>query len=125
MSASQFRTRFIAGALLFGVVAFSMGWFTGFGARWRGVRDGMTQSEVRQALGTPTWIGSSGCVGAGGKDVIRWEYRRPELGRWVHYYVDFDYIGNGGAPVVFRTERFREDWGQPSWWPWPRARARA
>lgn len=123
MSASQLRRTFVAGTVLCGVVAFLIGRSTSFESLWRSLKDGMTQSEVRQALGSPSWIGSSGCIGAGGKEVIRWEYRRSELRRYVHYYVDFDYIGVGGTPRVYRTERFREDWGWPTWLPW-RAKTR-
>ena len=65
----------------------------------------MTESEVGQALGQPTWIGTTGCIGAGGKDVIRWVYRQSERGRCVYYCVDFDYIGVGGDPVVYQTDR--------------------
>ena len=84
----------------------------------------MTQSEVRQALGPPSWIGTYGCIGAGDKEVIRWEYRRSDLGRLVYYRVDFDYIGIGGTPVVYRTEQFRQNWDWPSLLPWPRAKCR-
>lgn len=120
MSASQFNRRFVAVAILCGVLAFLVGRFTGFEPRWRGLKDGMTEAQVRQALGSPSWVGTSGCIGSGGKQVIRWDYRRSFLGGRVHYYVDFDYIGVAGAPVVFRTERFQEE----RWWRWPwRARA--
>lgn len=85
----------------------------------------MTQSEVRQVLGPPSWIGTSGCIGAGNKMVIRWEYRRSEPGCDLHYYVDFDFIGIDGAPVVYRTERSCHRWELPSWFPWARANARA
>ncbi len=88
-----------------------------FTSRWRHLKDGMTQSEVRLTLGAPTWTGEGTASGAGNRLVTRWQYeRRP----WV-YSVDFDYVGPGGAPVVFRTEawRPRSDW----WWP-GRARAR-
>ena len=120
MSASQFRRRFIAGVILCLVLAFLIGRFSGFEPRWRAVKDGMSEAQVRQALGSPSWVGTSGCIGWGGKNVLRWEYRRFFPRGCMHYYVDFDYIGVGGAPVVFRTERFREEW----WWPW-RARMRA
>jgi hypothetical protein len=56
-------------------------------------------------------------MGAGGKEVIRWDYRRSFFGLSVHHYVDFDYIGVSSAPVVFRTERFQEEWVSPAWWP--------
>jgi len=77
----------------------------GFTSRWTNLKDGMTQDEVRQALGTPDWTGAGYCIGAGGKPVTRWEYRSNQLVRFVDYYVDFDYIGPAGAPAVFRTER--------------------
>jgi hypothetical protein len=77
----------------------------------------MTEAQVRQTLGTPTWVGGSGCIGVGGKEVIRWDYRRSFLGHCVHHYVDFDYIGAGGAPVVYRLERFSEEWRWPAWFP--------
>ena len=125
MSASQLRRRFVAGAILFGAVAFLVGRFTGFEPRWRRLKDGMTEAQVKQALGSPNWVGTSGCIGAGGKEVIRWDYPRSLLGRCIHHYVDFDYVGVGGAPVVFRTERFREEWTWPSWWPWQPPKARA
>src|SRR5262249_13080997 len=75
-----------------------------FTSRWRNLKDGMTQEEVRQALGSPDWTGAGYCIGAGGKPVTRWEYRSNQLVRFVDYYVDFDYIGPAGAPAVFRTE---------------------
>jgi hypothetical protein len=106
-----------------GLLAFLIGRFTSFEPRWRSLKDGCTESDVRQILGTPSWIGTSGYTGAGGKDVVRWEYRRSRLGRSVHYYVDFDYIGIEGTPVVYRTERVREFWQWPSWFPWARAKA--
>jgi len=114
----------VAGAIACGLLAFLVGRFTSFEPRWRGLRDGYTESEVRQVLGPPSWIGTSGYIGAGGKDVIRWEYRRSDPGHYVHYYVDFDYIGIGGAPVVYRTERVREVWEWPSWFPWVRAKVK-
>ena len=85
----------------------------------------MTQAEVMHVLGTPTRTGNGECIGAYGNQVTRWEYRRYRAGRFAPYYVDFDYIGLGGTPVVFRTERSWEEWDWPSWWPWQRAKARA
>ena len=85
----------------------------------------MTQAEVMRALGSPTRTGNGDSFGAGNKPVARWEYRRWSVGRFVYYRVDFDYIGPGRAPVVFRTERFTEEWDWPEWWPWQRPRARA
>jgi hypothetical protein len=125
MSASQFRRRFVAGVIFCGLLSFLIGRFTGFESRWRRLTDGCTESDVRQVLGPPNWIGTSGYIGAGGKDVIRWEYRRSELGCYMHYYVDFDYIGAGSAPVVYRSERVGEDWELPSWFPWARAKVKA
>jgi hypothetical protein len=95
----------------------------GFESRWRALKDGMTQKEVTQALGSPTSTGRTGVIGAGDQPVTRWEYKR---GGW-RYCVDFDYIGPGGAPAVFRTERYYQgwEWDWPSWFPWARARARA
>ncbi|HEY5913034.1 MAG TPA: hypothetical protein VJA21_20785 [Verrucomicrobiae bacterium] len=119
MSVLQFRVRFIVGVIVCVVLAFLVGRFTGFEVRWRGLSDGMTQAEVRRVLGAPTRTGSSGCIGAGNKPVERWEYRRHEAGRAVYHYVDFDFIGAGGTPVVFRTERYRGEWTWLScmrWW---------
>jgi len=83
----------------------------------------MTQAEVLHLLGTPAWTGNGMCIGAGNKPVTRWEYRSNQLRGIVCYYVDFDYIGPGGTPLVFRTERVRGEWSWPWWWPWQRARA--
>lgn len=75
-----------------------------FDVRWRRVHVGMTEEEVRQSLGTPAEIGTSGCQGVGGRPVIRWEYKG-----WIYtHYVDFDYTGPGGAPAAFRIERRKE-----------------
>ncbi len=71
----------------------------------------MSQAQVTEFLGKPTWTGSSGAKGAGDKDVIRWEYKR---GRWT-YCVDFDYIGPAGSPVVFRTKNYYDEWRWRSW----------
>ncbi len=115
----------ILGILGFGLFAFLLGRLAwpDFGTRWRSLRDGMNQAEVREALGPPNWIGNTECEGAGGKMVTRWRYGCRHLGRQVYYCVDFDYIGAGGAPAVFRTERFWREWEWPSWWPWRRAYA--
>src|SRR5262249_10850274 len=123
MSFSVLKKGFFVGAIFCVALAFLIGRFTSFEPRWRGLRDGMTRSEVAQALGRPSWIGTSGYIGAGGKQVIRWDYRRSYPGRCIHYYVDFDYIGIAGTAVVYRTERYAEDW-DPFWLPW-RAKARA
>ena len=92
--------------------------------RWHNLKDGMSQAEVRQLLGAPTWTGKGECTGAGGKPVVRWEYRVKLPGRTVYYRVDFDYIGPGGSAVVFRTERFLPERDWPWWCPWA-AKARA
>jgi len=110
MSASHFRRSFIAGVIVCLVLAVWIGRLTRFEPRWNGLKDGMTEAQVRQVLGSPSWVGTSGCIGWGGKNVLRWEYRRFFPGGAMHYYVDFDYIGFEGAPVVFRTEHFREEW---------------
>jgi hypothetical protein len=106
-----------------GLLAILLCLFSGpdFNTRWHDLRDGMSQKEVSQALGSPTSTGKTGVIGAGNQAVTRWEYKR---GRWT-YCVDFDYIGPGGTPVVFRTERYLEEWEWPSWWPWQPAKARA
>jgi hypothetical protein len=122
MSTPRYRAGLIAGMIACVVLTFLLGWFTSFEPRWRRLKDGMTQSEVRQVLGPPSSIGTSGYIGAGDKKVLRWEYRRLALGRSVYYWVDFDYIGIGGTPVVYRTEKYRWDW---DWWPNPRAKVRA
>lgn len=122
MRESQFKRRFVAGLILCGVLAYLVGRFgeIGFNARWRHLRDGMTQYEVRQALGVPTLIGKTWIIGAGNQPVTRWEYKRGRCS----YYVDFDYIGPGGTPVIYRTERIWKKWNWPPWWPWrPLARA--
>jgi hypothetical protein len=94
------------GAIACGVLALLIGPLAAFEARWRGLKDGMTETQVRQALGPPSWVGTSGTIGAGNQKVIRWDYSRSFLGRPVHYCVDFDYVGVKGAPVVFRTDRW-------------------
>jgi len=118
----KLQRRVIAGAIVFALLAFLLGRFgaPSFSTRWRNVRDGMTQKEVRKALGSPTSMGTSGTIGAGNQQVTRWEYKR---GRCI-YYVDFDYIGPKGAPLVFRTERYLQEWEQQWWWPLPRSRVR-
>lgn len=93
----------------------------GFYSQWQSVKDGMTQTKVSQLLGTPTRTGNGDCTGAGGRPVTRWEYQLNFIGQTVFYRVDFDYIGPGGAPAVFRTERVREVWAGP---PWCRAKCR-
>ena len=103
------------------LLAFLLGWFCtpGFGTRWRNIKDRMTREEVRKVLGTPTWTGTSGVIGDGNQPVTRWEYKRD----FCTYYVDFDYIGPDGAPLVFRTERLQKDW-ESLWWRLWRGRVR-
>ena len=126
MRVSRFNRMLLAGIIVCGFLAFTLGHFGDrFHTRWSKLRDGMTQEEVKQVLGSPTWIGNTECIGAGGKKVTRWQYRRRGLGRDVNYCIDFDYIGPGGAAVVFRTERWWEEWLWPSWWPRSHAKARA
>ncbi len=125
MSKSKLKLGFIAGLVICGVLAFLFGQSQGFESRWRGVKDGMTQAEIRHLLGTPTQIGDGSYIGAGNKPVAHWEYRRRHMGRIVHYWVDFDFIGPDGIPVVYRTERLAEEWEWPSWCPWYRPKARA
>ena len=113
VSAMQCVTKRIIVAFLFILLAFALGRFAmpSFSTRWRGIKDGMTQEQVRKVLGNPSWTGPSGTIGAGNRAVTRWGYKRG-LG---NYYVDFDYIGPGGAPLVFRTERYEQDW-EELWW---------
>src|SRR5262249_53512542 len=92
MSASQFNRRFGGAVILCLMLAFLIGRLTGFEPRWRGLKDGMTEAQVRQALGPPSSVGTSGCIGWGGRNVLRWEYRRFFPKGCMHYYVDFDYI---------------------------------
>src|SRR5258708_2435660 len=108
MRTSQFKRRLVAGLVICGLLLLSVCWFTALGPRWRVVRNGMTEPEVRQALGQPTWVRMTGEIGAGGKDVVRWVYRESQHGRCVYYCVDFDYIGAGGSPVVYRTDRISD-----------------
>jgi len=110
------------GIFVFILLAFLLGRFgePGFSTRWRKVKDGMTQEEVRKALGTPTSTGTSGTIGAGNQAVTRWEYKH----RLCTYYVDFDYIGPRGAPLVFRTERSQKDWEWLWWRLWLHRRVR-
>ena len=128
MSARQFTKRLAAGVISCGVFAMLIWWsqLTGFDARWRGIRPGMTQTNVSKALGRPTWTGKTDVTGAGGEKVTTWRYDRGHSisGRWI-YSIDFDYVGPGGAPAVFRTTRVWQERSWPSWWPSPRAKARA
>jgi hypothetical protein len=119
---SYFNRAVVAGVLVCAFVALLPGWFDHrFEIRWRNLKHGMTQPEVMQALGSPGITGKTETIGAGGKAVTRWEYKR---GRCT-YCVDFDYTGPGGAPQVYRTELFKEEWEWPDWFPWQPARARA
>jgi hypothetical protein len=72
-----------------------------FEERWPGMRWGMTETEVRQALGRPARTRPHVIVGVGGSPTTRWTYVLP--GR--RFHVDFDYTGPGGSPEVFRLER--------------------
>ena len=123
MRASYFQKKLVGGVIAFALL-FTLLWLLSgpdFNTRWRRLRDGMTQKKVSQSLGNPTATGNTLTIGAGNQRVTRWEYKR---GRWT-YCVDFDYVGPSGAPVVFRTERYWQDWECPSWWPWQRPKARA
>ena len=113
----------IVGTVVMGSLAFFLGHPgpTRFNVRWSNVRDGMSQREVQNMLGTPTWTGNTGTIGSGGREVIEWQYK---TGLFT-YSVDFDYIGPGGAPLVFRTERVKKDWDWEWLWPLQRAKARA
>jgi hypothetical protein len=115
--------RLITGGVILVLLAFLVGRFgsLSFYTRWRGIKDGMTQQEVRKALGSPTLATQTSTIGAGDQRVTEWQYKR---GRSV-YCVDFDYIGPQGAPLVFRTESYKVDWQWPSWWPFARTKARA
>ena len=123
MSASHLNKRLIRGVIVCGLLVILLCLFNvpDFGDGWRHLRNGMTQQEVRRALGAPTWTGNTQCIGAGGVKVTRWQHKRRH---WI-YCIDFDYIGPGGTPVVFRTERFLDEWRWPSWWPWQPAKAKA
>jgi hypothetical protein len=88
--------------------------------RWRNLKDGTSQEEVRKLLGEPTWTGKIDIIGAGNQRVTQWRYKRGQ----VVCCVDFDYIGPGGAPVVYATTGYTNKWEWPSWWPLARAKAR-
>ena len=115
-------TRPILDAVIMVLLVFALGRFAtpSFSTRWRSIMDGMTQQEVRTMLGTPTWTGTSGTIGAGNKEVTRWEYKHG----LATYHVDFDYIGPHGTPLVFRTERSQKDWDWLWWCLWGRSRVR-
>jgi len=122
MSTPRFKKILIAGFIVCAFLAFLLGRLgDGFNTRWRNLKDGMTQAEVAQALGPPTWAGKTLVKGAGDQEVTRWQYKR---GRCT-YCVDFDYTGPGGAPVVYRTEHFREEFRWPAWFPWQPGKTRA
>ena len=124
MSASHLRKGLIAGLIATCLLPLLLYLFSGpdFQTRWRNLKDGMTQMQVKRALGTPDASVKTSAIGAGDQPVTRWLYKR---GRFT-YCVDFDYIGTRGAPIVYRTERLSNGpaW-PPSWWPWQRAKARA
>jgi hypothetical protein len=103
------------GTVMLGLLAFLLGnpGPKSVGVRWRNVRDGMSEREVKEMLGEPTWTGGTGTVGAGGRYVTEWQYKS---GLYT-YAVDFDYIGPGGAPLVFRTEQTKQEWVWAQWWP--------
>jgi len=111
--------RLIVGVLCCGLLAIFVCLLARFDfhTRWRNLRDGMTQQEVKQALGSPTWTGTTMVIGVGNQPITRWQYERGLS----TYLVDFDYIGPVGAPVVYRTERLRQEW---SWRLWDHARVR-
>lgn len=91
--------------------------------RWTGITDGMTETEVRAALGDPNWRGKIDVKGVDGKSVTRWSYER---GRWT-FQVDFDYTGSGGGSEVYRRSKDYREWDLhwPSWVPWAPAKAKA
>jgi hypothetical protein len=94
-----------------------------FEQRWATIDPGMTEVEVKEALGNPTWKGTIDVQGAGGKSVTSWRYER---GRWT-YSVDYDYTGPNGSPETFRRRKDYQEWywEWPSWWPWRAAKAKA
>jgi len=108
----------IVGIIACGLVAFLLG-HSGdkFEARWSKLKDGMTQKEVRRTLGNPTWVGTTGCIGAGNRKVMGWEYERRSLWSATWDGIDFDYIGPGGAPVVYRRVHHSYQWDWRSWIP--------
>lgn len=121
MRASPFHRGLITAVVLC-AIAFLLGRFSNrFEGRWRDLKNGMTQAEVMQALGSPTSTGRTPTIGAGNQPVTRWEYRRGLR----TYCVDFDYIGPGGAPLVFRTEIDKEEWDWTIWFPPARAKTRS
>jgi hypothetical protein len=116
--------------LLFGLfaiavasMAFAVALRWSFERQWTGITDGMTETEVRAALGNPSWRGKIDVKGVDGNSVTRWSY---EQGRWT-YHVDFDYTGTGGASEVFRRRKDYREWDLhwPSWVPWAPAKAKA
>lgn len=123
MLGMQFHKKQIVGIIVFGLFVILLFLIHGpdFNTRWHNLKPGMTQTEVRQALGEPSWTGKTEVIGAGGEKVTSWQYKR---GRWT-YCVDFDYIGPAGAPLVYRITSSRQEWRWPSWWPWQPARAKA
>jgi hypothetical protein len=108
-----------SGVVVFAVITLTR--TTQFPAHWRGVKPGLTEAEVTRVLGAPTLTEATSITGVGGRPVTRWNYKRGRS----EYYVDFDYTGPGGAPLVFRTGCSRPSWHWPRWWPWAPAATKA
>jgi hypothetical protein len=114
MRLSRLNRTLLASIILCAIVAFLLCRLSGLENRWRNVKDGMSQAEVAHSLGAPSSTNNTQTIGAGGRLVTRWVYKEGRR----NYCVDFDYVGPGGAPVVYRTERYIDEWRPPSWWPW-------
>jgi len=119
MDGGGFKKQLAAGSI--GLVVFTLLFHliqrSHFDARWRALKPGMTERDIRKALGEPSWKGKTEAIGAGGENVTSWWYER---GRWT-YSVKFDYTGPSRSLIVFRTDSWQR-WRWPSWWPW-RSRA--
>jgi hypothetical protein len=87
-----------------------------FDRKWAGLRIGMREAEVLTILGKPHWTGTSTTIGAGGQDVVIWEYYD---GRRT-YRVQFEHSGPDGALEIFSWSRFTKRQA----WPWVRPRAK-
>lgn len=128
MRAQQHTKWRVAGILALGILAILL-WLSrhpDIDTQWRDLRPGMTQADVRRIMGAPIWAGKSEVIGKGGENVLTWRYvRGRSISGWWTYSVDFDYVGPGGAPAVFRTTRSWQERSWPSWWPSPRAKAKA